>query len=78
MVAFKESAPLLTKESATAPQKALEVLAMRMRLLTTDGPPLPQIGNPGGVYLPVFAALDHGDDAWRPACQGHKVLQRAI
>ena len=29
-MSFKESAPLLTKESATAPLKALEMLAMRI------------------------------------------------
>src|SRR5215208_3689482 len=37
MVSFKESAPLLTKESATAPLKALATLAMRMWSLARRG-----------------------------------------
>ena len=37
-----------------------------------------QVGDPEGVYLPVLAALDDGDDAWRPAFHGDELLERAI
>ena len=46
MVSFRESAPLLTKESATAPLKALEVLAMRMRLPARMGRPHSMLRTP--------------------------------
>src|SRR5215218_6335600 len=38
----------------------------------------PHVSHPEGVYLPVLAALDHGDDPGRPAAQGNKFLERAI
>jgi hypothetical protein len=38
------------------------------------GSPLFNVADPEGVYLALLAALDDGDDAWRPAIHGHKVL----
>ena len=77
-MSFRESAPLLTSESATAPLNALAVLAMRMRSLTPMGRPVLKIGNPGSMDLPLPLALHHSDDPRRAAAHGDQVLERPV
>ena len=77
MVSFKESAPLLTKESATAPLKALATLAMRMRSSILKGSPLFMLRTPKVCTL-LLAALHDGDDARLPVIHGDEILERSI
>jgi hypothetical protein len=74
MVSFKESAPLLTKESATAPLKARYAHAV----VDPHGQPTLYVADPEGVYLAMLAALHDGDDARRPAFHGDELLERPI
>ena len=74
MVSFKESAPLLTKESATAPLKALAMLAYAHVVVDPHGQPALYVADPEGVDLAVLAALHDGYDARRPAFHGDKFL----
>ena len=78
IVSFRERVPLLTSESATAPLKALEVLAMAHAVVCAKGQIALQITDTEGVDLPVLAPLHDGDDARRAAGHGDQLLERAV
>ena len=70
MVSFRERVPSFTRESATAPLKALEVLAMRMLIVGAHGQAALYVAHSEGVDHPVRSALDHGDGPGRTAAPG--------
>jgi hypothetical protein len=79
IVSFGERSPSLTSESVTAPLKALAVLAIYAQaIVDADGPPGPQVGNPGGANLTLLAAPHHRDGTRRATAHGDQFLQRTV